>query len=155
LPLHRASGSSHDEAIALENLGLAAAGAGDSDEAVVLLEQAIAIAERSEAPREAASASVDLAKVLIDRGEPVRATALLQAAHATYLELADRAKSADCLDGFAAIAVAEGRPEDALRLLAEAASVRASIGSVRQPDQESWVRRAVGDLSISNADSVN
>jgi tetratricopeptide (TPR) repeat protein len=144
--------SPRDEAITLENLGLVAAGAGDLDAAVKLLEEAIELSARHEAPREVASASLDLAWVLLARGDLERAHDLLVAAWATFSEVAGRAKEADCLEAFAALAVAMGRLEDAARLLGAAEAVRHSIGSVRQPDQERWVRPTVETLSAELGD---
>jgi predicted ATPase/DNA-binding SARP family transcriptional activator len=130
--------SPRDVAITLENLGLAAAGAGDLDEAVRLLEEAIAMSTQHEAPREVASASLDLGWVRLERGELAPARELLVSAWTAFGEVADRANGADCLEALAALAVAEGRPEDAARLLGAADAVRDAIGSVRQPDQDRW-----------------
>jgi len=147
--------SPRDEAITLENLGLVAAGAGDLEEAVKLLEEAIDLSTQEEAPREAASARLDLAWVSLARGEVQRARELLVSAWAAFAELTDRANEADCLEGFAAVEVAEGRFDDAARLLGAAEAVRNSIGSVRQPDQDRWVRQIVAALGAELGDRLD
>ena len=144
--------SPRDEAITLENLGLVAAGAGDLDAAVSLLEESIEMSARHEAPREVASAALDLAWVMLARGDRRRAQELLVSAWATFREFADRANSAACLEAFASLSAAEGRADDAARLLGAAEAVRDAIGSVRQPDQDRWVRPMLGALSAELGD---
>jgi predicted ATPase len=140
LELYRGS-SPRDEAISLENLGLAAAGAGEMEDATALLAQAIDLAHRSGALREEASACLDLAWIEIDRGEFDRVRELLSNARAIFIELADRAKTADCIEAYAGLANARGRSGDSARLLGAAAALRDSVGSVRPPDQDRWVQR--------------
>jgi predicted ATPase/DNA-binding SARP family transcriptional activator len=141
--------SPRDAGITLENLGLVAAAAGDLDSAETLLDEAIAVSVEHEAPREVASARRDLAWVSLARGDLERARELLVSAAATFDELADRANAADCLDTFAALAVAEGDLDEAARLLGSAAAIRDAIGSVRQPDQERWVRPTIAVLAAA------
>jgi predicted ATPase/DNA-binding SARP family transcriptional activator len=142
--------SPRDEAIALQNLGLATAGSGEIDDATALLEQAITLGRGSGALREAAAASVDLAWIEIDRDELDRARELLGQARATFVQLADRTKIADCIEVYAGLAHARRRPDAAARLLGAADALRDSVGSVRQPDQDRWVQR----LSAALADSL-
>ena len=128
-------------------MGIATVSAGEVDAGVALLEEAIELSRRSEAPREAATASTELAWVLLGREELDRARELLESAHATFVDLADRAKTADCLEGFAGIAFAEQDPEEAARLLGRAASLRESVGGVRQPDQDRFVRQTLASVA--------
>jgi predicted ATPase/DNA-binding SARP family transcriptional activator len=141
IPLHRSAGAIRDVAISLENLGIAKAAAGDSDAGVALLEEAIDLAKSSEAPHQRASASVDLVWILLERGELDRAAELLADAYAIFVDLVDRAKTADCVECYAALALARERAEESARLLGAAAALRHSIGSVRSPDQERHVER--------------
>ncbi|MDX6505960.1 MAG: hypothetical protein QOG06_604, partial [Gaiellaceae bacterium] len=141
--------SPRDAAITLENLGLVAAAAGDLDAAEALLDEAIALSLEHEAPREVASARRDLAWVSLSRGDLERARELLVSAAGTFDELADRANAADCLEAFAALAVAEGELDEAARHLGSAAEIRDAIGSVRQPDQERWVRPTIAALAAA------
>jgi predicted ATPase/DNA-binding SARP family transcriptional activator len=141
--------SPRDAAITLENLGLVAAAAGDLDTAETLLEEAIALSVLHEAPREVASARRDLAWVLLAGGDLERTRELLVSAWATFGELTDRANAADCLEAFAALALAEGRLEEAARLLGAAEAIRDAIGSVRQPDQDRLVRPTITALAAA------
>ena len=148
IELHRGI-SPRDQGIALENLGLAVAGAGDLERAAGLLTDAVAVGERTGSLREAASARVALAWVSMERGDTEHAHELLAIAHRTFVELADRGKTAECIEAHAGVAAAEGRAEEAARLLGAADALRESVGSVRQPDQDRWVRRLTARLTVS------
>jgi predicted ATPase len=141
LELHR-GGDVRSTVIALENLGLATYGSGDVERGVELLDEAIARARETEAIREAASASIALARILTERGERERPRGLLADARATFAALDNQARIADALEAVAGVAVAESAHADAARLLGAAAALRESIGTVRQPDQDRWAEAA-------------
>jgi len=144
------------QAVALENLGLVELARGEREQAIATFERGLARAEAGEATHEAASVSIPLARARLAAGELDRPRELLITALVTLQELGDPHKSAECMEAFANVAVAEGRPDDAAALLGAADALRRSIGAVRHRDQRGWyettvdqVREALGEEAFA------
>ncbi len=141
-----------NQAVALENIGLVELARGEREQAIATFERGLASAEAGQSPHEAASVSIPLARARLAAGELDRPRELLISALVTLQELGDPHKSAECMEAFANVAVAEQRAEDAATLLGAAEALRRSIGAVRHPDQRGWyeatverVREALGE----------
>jgi len=152
LGIYEQLGEQVNQAVALENIGLVELARGEPEQAVATFETGLARAEAGQAPHEAASVSIPLARARLTAGELDRPRELLISALVTLQELGDPHKSAECMEAFANVALAEQRPADAAALLGAAAALRRSIGAVRHGDQRGWyettverVRGALGD----------
>jgi hypothetical protein len=75
-----------------------------------------------------------------------RAKALLVEALALGRELGEKASIAECLEGFAAIAVAQAQPERAARLIGAAKAIRDSINLPLQPIDRAALERVIADI---------
>jgi len=144
------------QAVALENLGLVELARGEREQAIATFERGLERAEAGEATHEAASVSIPLARARLAAGELERPRELLITALVTLQELGDPHKSAECMEAFANVAVADGRPDAAAALLGAADVLRRSIGAVRHGDQRSWyettverVREALGEEAFA------
>ena len=139
LRIYREVGDLREQAIVLEDLGLVALGRGDVEGAIATLEEAIEHARAAEAPHEIGSARLELARVLISRGESERPRRLAADAYDIFSALDARSRIADSLETFAGIAATTAAYDDAARLFGAAEAIRTSIGTVRQADQDRWV----------------
>jgi predicted ATPase/DNA-binding SARP family transcriptional activator len=151
LDFYRAVGGVRDVSIALENLGIATASAGDVEQGIEMVKQAIEHARNRKAPREVATASVDLAWLLLEQDDPESAAPILADARATFEEVGDRAKLADAVEASAGVEIARGHVPEAMLLIDEAAAIRRSIGNVVAPDQARFLRRALARISTTNS----
>ena len=105
---------------------------GDPATAVALLEEALAIATELDDRHCAVAALLHLARLARDEGDPARADALYrQAMPVTGAgeDIAPTGSTATWLEGLATIAVDDGRPERAARLLGAADALRQAIGA--------------------------
>src|SRR5205814_9102328 len=152
LDLYRAVRAVRDVSIALENVGIATASAGDIERGIEFVRQAVGHAREREAPREVATASGDLAWLLLEQDDPDGAAALLVDARATFDELGDRAKLADTIEASAGVEIARGRVPQALGRIEEAAAIRRSVGAVVGPDQARALGRALERISSTNSE---
>ncbi|HTJ76880.1 MAG TPA: tetratricopeptide repeat protein [Acidimicrobiales bacterium] len=104
---------------------------GDPDTAAALLEEALAVATELDDRHCMTLALLHLARLAIDQGEPARADALYRQASPVAEDgrVPPTASTAVWLEGLAAIAVADGRPERAARLLGAADALRQATGT--------------------------
>ncbi|MGI8984850.1 MAG: ATP-binding protein, partial [Acidimicrobiales bacterium] len=112
---------------------------GDPATAGALLEEALAVATKLDDRHCAVAALLHLARLARDEGDPARAEALYRLAMPTGAsarteagagdEVPPTGSTATWLEGVAAIAVADGHPGRAARLLGAAAALRQSIGA--------------------------
>lgn len=84
--VYRATGDHRTAGLAINMLGLVAEGEGNFDEALELLQQALAGAEARETKLEAAYAQHDLGALLVRLDRPSQAIPLLEAASAAWIE---------------------------------------------------------------------
>ena len=140
LRIYRDVNDLREQAIVLEDLALVALARGDEEGAIATLEEAIELAREAEAPHEIGSARLELARILIVRGESERPRRLASDAYDIFRTLDARPRIADTLDTYAGIAMVNSAYEDAAQLFGAAEAIRGSIGAVRQPDQERWVK---------------
>ena len=105
---------------------------GDPAAAGALLEEALAVATELDDRHCVTAALLHLARLARDQGDPARADALYREAM-PVLEAGDDVPPTDStatwLEGLGAIAVADGRPERAARLLGAAHALRQAIGT--------------------------
>jgi non-specific serine/threonine protein kinase len=104
-------------------------GQGRLDEARELLCRALTHFEEVDYPWAQAWARLGLAGVALRKGDWETAAHELSAASTTYADLGDLARVGQCAEGLAAVALECGRPEDALRLLAAAGTLRSGHGT--------------------------
>jgi predicted ATPase/DNA-binding SARP family transcriptional activator len=105
---------------------------GDAETAGALLEEALAVATELDDRHCMTLALLHLAHLARDRGDPAGADALYRQAMPDTEDsdaIAPTASTATWLEGVAAIAVADGRPERGARLLGAADALRQAIGT--------------------------
>ena len=130
-----------------QNRGLAHAAAGQIEHAVALLEESVALAREADDPAHRGSALRTLARLKLTGGDDSRAPVdLLHEALQIAYGLAERPGVAECLETLAGVAGRRGDPRTGALLIGAASSMRAAAGTMRQPDEEEWVRAAIDDL---------
>jgi predicted ATPase/DNA-binding SARP family transcriptional activator len=138
------------QALAKENLGLLELTAGDVPKAVRWLTEARDLAREAGVNHEIAAASRSLAAALIELGETERARKLLDESLALSREIGEPHGVAVCLDTYAGVAATVGETERAATLFGASDAVRASIGALRQPDDQilydRWLARTLSQL---------
>ena len=138
------------QALAKENLGLLELTAGDVPKAVRWLTEARDLAREAGVNHEIAAASRSLAAALIELGETERARKLLDESLALSREIGEPHGVAVCLDTYAGLAATVGENERAATLFGASDAVRASIGALRQPDDQilydRWLARTLSQL---------
>ena len=105
---------------------------GDPATAVALLEEALTVATELDDRHCVTAALLHLARLARDEGDPARADALYRRAMPTGAEEGDipsTGSTATWLEGLGAIAVGDGRPDRAARLLGAADALRQAIGT--------------------------
>jgi tetratricopeptide (TPR) repeat protein len=106
---------------------------GDPDTAGALLEEALAVATELDDRHCVTLALLHLAHLARDQGDPARADALYRRAMPVTEDGGDdippTASTATWLEGLGAIAVADGRPQQAAGLLGAADALRQAIGT--------------------------
>jgi len=145
----------------LQNLGIAYSGAGKHERAVALLSESVETARRAGDPAHLGSALRTLGRLLLeDEGESAPALALLHEALSISRDLMERPGIAEVLDSLAAVACRQGDPRTGALLIGAAAAVRATGGSMRQPDEDAWVipietelREALGEEAFAAAEA--
>lgn len=121
--------------------GMAALGRGDYGTARSLLQKARGIMEELGDPRGIAKMTVALADVDLNDGDHGAAQALYEEALALLKDVGDKWWMAWCLEGIAEVAVAQRRPERAVRLFGAAEALRGAIGAPRPPGFRSYCER--------------
>ena len=121
---YRALGDERGELIATEGLALSALIAGNVERARELAETVVTDAERLGMRFHHADAYSLLAVVYLVIGDAANARRTLVAARDGFYAIGDSSRSASVLELGAALAVAEGRPFDAARLLGAIANLR-------------------------------
>ena len=120
LPLLRQTGNTYRIAMALNYAGDLARCEEEYARAVDAYDESIALLREIEADRDLASALHNQGHALLHVGEVERARALFRESMAIQKEQQNRSGMAECLLGFAALAIAEQVPRAASRLLAAA-----------------------------------
>ncbi|HEX5501268.1 MAG TPA: tetratricopeptide repeat protein [Thermomicrobiales bacterium] len=126
--------------IALGSLGRLALRRGESARGVPLLEESLAILRAIGDTVDASVTEGLLGREALDRGDHPAARHWFRASLAGYSSLGDRQGIVTCLAGFAALAVATGRPARALRLAGAVDRARAAAGMYVAPF---WQERLV------------
>ena len=123
-----------------QNLGIANEGLGRREQAIALLEESVELAHRAADPAHTASALRSLARVLL-AGDTDRARAmeLIRDSLVRTRELGDRPGMIECLETVAFVAGRSGDPRTGALLIGAAEAGRAAAGSIRQPDETTWV----------------
>jgi non-specific serine/threonine protein kinase len=148
-------------AISLGTLALVAARQGHDGQAEALFDEAITHARESDYRAGHAWILADRGWAAVWRGEHRRAEALLAESLGILRELGDRFTTAGCLEGLAAVACRQDRPERATHLLSAAAAQREVLGAPAFPLQGATrdqtlaeVRLALGETRFAEAWAV-
>jgi non-specific serine/threonine protein kinase len=136
--LYQRLGNERGVAWSWHDLGLVAVHQDRLDEARDLFGRALALFEDVGYPWATAWARLGLGGVALRSADWTVAARELAAATTTYAGLGDLTRVGQCAEGLAAVALETGRPDDALRLLAAAGSLRADH------EAESWVPPPAG-----------
>jgi tetratricopeptide (TPR) repeat protein len=130
-----------------QNLGIAYDGVGRRNRGIALLEESVALARRAEDPAHLASALRTLARMLMagDDDRP-RAMHLLRESLTRSLSLGDRPGMIECLETVAYEAARAGDPRTGALLVGAAEAARAAAGSIRQPDETTWIETTTASL---------
>jgi predicted ATPase/DNA-binding SARP family transcriptional activator len=142
-----AIGDLRSMAIAKDNLGLLALTRGDLAEAVVWLTEARDESRKAGDEHELAAASRSLAAALLELDDAEEVPALLAESLNLSRGLGEPLGVAVCLDTYAGLAATLGDAERAATLFGASDAVRASVGALRQPDQQKlydrWLARTL------------
>jgi non-specific serine/threonine protein kinase len=125
-----------------------------------LLGEAAALARKNELMRDHVEAAIakDLADLHRREGDALVARTAYGECLARLASLAEKTRTASCLEGLAALDRAEGKTERAAELLAAAASARKEIGAPPAPAEATWLaserdalREALGRRAFDRA----
>ena len=140
-------------AIAKDNLGLLALTTGDLAEAVTWLTEARNESREAGDEHEVAAVSRSLAAALLELDAAEEVPALLEESLNISRELGEPLGVAVCLDTYAGLAATLGDAERAATLFGASDAVRASVGALRQPDQQKlydrWLARTLTLLNTA------
>jgi len=143
---------------ALVNLGLVAKDQGDGARATDLYEDSLALKQRGDDVWGLAFVLCAMGQAVHEQGDNVRAQALFTESLTLHRELGGALYAMDCLEGLAHIAVAQGQPGRAARLVGAADTLRAASGApLPPPDQAGYdrlvtaVRAALSEESFAAA----
>jgi predicted ATPase len=142
------TGDRAERARTLNNRGNALRALGRVAEAEAVLVESLTLWHELENPAEAALTNNTLGLTHCARGDHVAARRCLMASWLFYQRRMDREGLAYTLTGLAEVALGEGRPIKALRLLVQAQRERADLHCVLPPgDQRDWDRALLGVLA--------
>jgi predicted ATPase/DNA-binding CsgD family transcriptional regulator len=133
LAISRALGNRGFEALVLNNQGRTAYYQGDAAAARALHEAALALRRELGDRRGMAMSLADLGDAAEKQADTRSARALREESLALWRELGDRWGLAYVLEGFAKMAMEQGQPERAVRLLGAASATRESLNAPRSP----------------------
>jgi predicted ATPase/DNA-binding SARP family transcriptional activator len=157
LRMFRELGDVEGIAWSLLSLGTIARHQGVREQAAALLRESRSLAERIGFREGIAWSLEQLGLLAADRGDPV-AAALLRNSLEIHHDLRDRWRTCSVLEDLAAIALAQGCPQQAARLLAAAEAMRVAIGTVIAPCDSAQhaatmtgARAALGDEAFAAA----
>jgi non-specific serine/threonine protein kinase len=139
----RATGDEFGSILCRTRLGHVAHAEGDLAGARALYEQSLAALGARADKRVVADLVLNLALVEVDAADHAAARAHLEQGAGLVRELQDPAGAALCLDGFAGLAAARGRPEHALRLAGAAARLREESGAALPRTLRDWAARTL------------
>jgi tetratricopeptide (TPR) repeat protein len=131
LVLLRELGDKPNIAALLNNLGLVAHQLGDDERAAALYEESLALC------------LLNLGHVALQQKQAERATSLYQESMTLYQELADKRSIAECLEGLADVARAQGHLLSAVRWCGGADALREMTGAPRWPDDQARYDRVM------------
>lgn len=143
LPIRRQLGDPRGIAIVIGSLGRTALFAGDIAAARTYLEESLAIFRRVVAHTDTVGILCDLGYVAIAEDDRARAEAYMREGLTSAQQWDIKHGSAQCLEGYAALAVVCGRHERALRLAGAAESTRQAINHPAPPVLRDWLTRAL------------
>jgi predicted ATPase len=132
-------GDSEGVATTLGNLAVLAMEQGELDSSEELFARSIELSQKIDDRWGVVIGKSNLAVVTLEQGDAGRARELLAEALPGFQELGDLDGVAECLETFAAIAVAESRPELAGRLAGAAMCLRDEIDSRKRPVDQEWL----------------
>jgi predicted ATPase/DNA-binding SARP family transcriptional activator len=157
LRMFRELGDVEGIAWSLLSLGTVARHQGARERAAALLEESRSLAERIGFREGIAWSLEQLGLLAADRGDPA-AAALLRNSLEIHHDLRDRWRTCSVLEDLAAIALAQGCPQQAARLQAAAEALRVTIGTVIAPCDSAQhaaamtgARAALGDEGFAAA----
>jgi predicted ATPase/DNA-binding SARP family transcriptional activator len=129
-------GSGLTSALPLENLALIALAENDLDRALTLADEARDAAEQSGSARMLGAVTQTLGRVRLARGELDEAQGLLEESLALAREAEEPQAVAARLEALGELAAARRQGTRAATLFGAAASVRLTVGAIRNPDQQ-------------------
>lgn len=151
LPLLRQTGHTYRIAMALNNKGDLARCEQNHAAAVAAYDESTALLREIEADRDLASALHNLGHAILHLGEVERARALFRESMAIQQEQQNTMGMAECLLGFAALAIADQAPAAGARLLAAAEAIGGpqvtSEWAATRLEYEHYLQRARESLS--------
>jgi DNA-binding SARP family transcriptional activator len=157
LRMFRELGDVEGIAWSLLSLGTVARHQAAREQAAALLQESHSLAERIGFREGIAWSLEQLGLLAADRGDPA-AAALLRNSLEIHHDLRDRWRTCSVLEDLAAIALAQGSPRQATRLLAGAEALRVTIGTVIAPCDSAQhaatmtgARSALGDEAFAAA----
>jgi tetratricopeptide (TPR) repeat protein len=115
------------------NLGWAALCQENYDQATVFSREALALAQDNKDKGSVAAASLNLGWAELGKGAHAQAGALFRESLSHLRELNDPVNIAECLEGFAGVAGAQGEGQRTARLYGIAESLRESLGTPLLP----------------------
>jgi len=133
LGLLRASGDTYTTAAVINNLAGAVLGQGDYRRAVDLAVESAALMRTIDSPLGVVHALTTSGEAALALDEYGRAADLFGESLPLALKLGDKTNMAVCVEGMAAVAVADGRAEQAARLCGAAEALREATGAPMQP----------------------
>jgi tetratricopeptide (TPR) repeat protein len=146
LSISRELGDTRSIGFELSGLGEVALRQGDFARATQLLEESLELRRQLGNKWGVGVSLGTLGWVAICEGDWDRARERLHESLEVRHEIGDKGGSAWCLERLAEMSIAHGRPEKAVRLLAAAAALRISIGSVIDPADQSEYQNKLNTL---------
>ena len=135
-------------------LGRLAHGQGDYLGAQAILEESLAIARREKHPPYISSALNHLGRVARSRGDHDAALTLLKEALTVQRKVGERLGMSECLEAFATVVLALGRPRFAARIWGGAEQLRDEIKAPMTSFDRAWHDREVSALRTALGDDA-
>ncbi len=151
IAIFREVGDEVGVAWSLNHQGQVAREEGDRPAARALCEQALAAFRGLDDRWGIASSLADLGHLSRDAGDRQRAQAWYRESIEIFRELGYRRGIARLLEDFACAAVADGKPERALRLAGAAAALREALGARLPPDEQPKLERVLAQARAAVA----
>jgi non-specific serine/threonine protein kinase len=122
-------------AVAFQQLGRVTYREGELAEARRLMEESIGYFRNAAWPYGIAWDLITLGWIATDQGQPDHARACLTESLRLFGEIGAKSRMIECLEGFAQLEIALGRPERGLRLASACAALRLALGVALSPGE--------------------